>query len=66
MGQLKHSEEEIIKLAKKLVKELNLEYSTITLARWMSHYIAELIQNIDTSESKEEKKYCNKSAVILY
>lgn len=56
MGQLEHSEEEIIKLGKKLVKELDLEYSTNTLARWISHYIAELIQNIDNSESKEEKK----------
>jgi hypothetical protein len=56
MAQLKHSEEEIIKLGKKLVKELDLEYSTNTLARWMSHYLAELIQNIDKSESKEEKK----------
>jgi hypothetical protein len=56
MAKLKHSEEEIIKLGKKLVKELGLEYSTNTLARWMSHYLAELIQNIEKSESKEEKK----------
>jgi len=56
MAQLEHSEEEIIKLGKKIVKELDLEYSSNTLARWMSHYIAELIQNIDNAESKEEKK----------
>lgn len=56
MAQLKHSEGEIIKLGEKIVKELNLEYSSNTLARWMSHYIAELIQNIDKAESKEEKK----------
>lgn len=56
MAKLKHSEEEIIKLGKKLVKELGLEYSTNTLARWMSHYLAELIQNIEKAESKEEKK----------
>lgn len=56
MEQLRHSEEEIIKLGEKLVKELDLEYSVNTLARWMSHYLAELIQNIDKAESKEERK----------
>ena len=56
MEQLKHSEEEIIKLGKKLVKELDLEYSVNTLARWMSHYLAELIHNIDKADSIEEKK----------
>lgn len=56
MAQLKHSEEEIIKLGNKLVKELDLEYSTNTLARWMSHYLAELIHNINNTESKDEKK----------
>ncbi|WP_292009431.1 hypothetical protein [Chryseobacterium sp.] len=56
MAQLKHSEEEIIKLGEKLVKELDLEYSVNTLARWMSHYLAELIRDIDNAESKEDKK----------
>lgn len=56
MEQSKHSEEEIIKLGEKLVKELGLEYSANTLSRWMSHYIAELIQKIDNTDSKEEKK----------
>ncbi len=56
MAQLKHSEEEIIKLGNKLVKELDLEYSRNTLARWMSHYLAELIHNVDNAESKDEKK----------
>lgn len=56
MEQSKHSEEEIIKLGKKLVKELDLEYSVNTLARWMSHYLAELIENIDKAESNKEKK----------
>jgi len=56
MEQSKHSEEEIIKLGKKLVKELDLEYSVNTLARWMSHYLAELIENIDKAKSNKEKK----------
>lgn len=56
MEQSKHSEEEIIKLGKKLVEELGLEYSVNTLARWMAHYVAELIQNINDAKTKEEKK----------
>merc|ERR1712137_994692 len=53
--QSKHSEEEILKLGKKLIKELELVYTGNTLARWMAHYLAELINNIDKCESKEEK-----------
>lgn len=56
MEQSKHSEEEIIKLGKKIVQELDLEYSVNTLARWMSHYIAELIYEVENTKSKEEKK----------
>ncbi|WP_405199225.1 hypothetical protein [Christiangramia sp. LLG6405-1] len=55
MEESKHSEEEIIKLGEKLVKELDLEYSVNTLGRWMSHYLAELIQNVDNAQSEEEK-----------
>ncbi len=62
MGQLEHSEEEIIKLGKKLVKELDLEYSTNTLARWMTHYLAELIENIDIAQSNQEKKVLREEA----
>jgi hypothetical protein len=43
------------KLGEKLIKELNLEYSSNTLARWMSHYIAELISGINAAESESEK-----------
>jgi hypothetical protein len=56
MEQSKHSEDEIIKLGKKLIKELDLEYSINILARWMSHYLAELIHNIEKAETNEEKK----------
>ncbi len=55
MEQLKHSEEEILKLGKKLMAELELVYTVNTLARWLGHYLAELINNIDKSESEEEK-----------
>jgi hypothetical protein len=56
MEQSKHSEEEILKLGKKLIEELELVYSVNTLARWLAHYLAELINNIDKCESKEEKE----------
>ena len=56
MEQLKPSEEAIIKLGKKLVKELDLEYSVNTLARWMAHYLAELIEKIEKAEPNEDKK----------
>lgn len=56
MEQSKHSEESIIKLGEKLIKELNLEYSSNTLARWISHYVAELISRINDAQSKNEKK----------
>lgn len=60
MEQSKRSEDEIIKLGNKLVKDLDLEYSVNTLARWMSHYLAELINNIDKAETIEEKKLLQK------
>ena len=56
MEQSKHSEEEILKLGKKLIKELDLVHTGNTLARWMAHYLAELITTIDNTESREEKQ----------
>lgn len=56
MEQSKHSEEEILKLGKKLIKELELVYTGNTLARWLAHYLAELINDIEKCKSKEEKK----------
>lgn len=60
MEQSKHSEEEILKLGKKLIKELELVYSVNTLARWMAHYLAELITNIENTELGEEKQKLKK------
>ncbi|WP_282055719.1 hypothetical protein [Maribacter luteus] len=60
MEQSKHSEDQILKLGKKLVKELELVHTSNTLARWMAHYLAELINNIDKCESKEEKSKLQK------
>ena len=60
MEKLKPSEEEIIKLGKKIVEELQLEPSVNTLGRWMSHYLSELIHKIDDCNSETEKKETQK------
>lgn len=67
MEKLKLSEEEIIKLGKKLVQELQLEPSVNTLGRWMAHYIAELIKKAEYSEDEKERKAYKKECfkVIL-
>ena len=56
MGKLKQSEEEIIKLGERIVKELNLEPGVDTLGKWMAHYVADLIKKIEKSSSETEKK----------
>jgi len=56
MGKLKQSEEEIIKLGERIVKELNLEPGVDTLGKWMAHYVAELIKKTEKNSSKSEKK----------
>ncbi len=44
----------MLELGKKMVKELGLDQSVDTLGRWMAHYIAELIQDVENA-SVEEK-----------
>ena len=55
MEKSKPSEEIIIKLGEKIVEELQLEQSVNTLGRWMSHYVAELIQKSENCDSKDEE-----------
>ena len=65
MEQLKYSEESVIKLGEKLVKELNLEDSNNTLARWMAHYIAGLIEKINLATSEENRKHLQQECCDL-
>ncbi|MBZ9631736.1 hypothetical protein LB465_13180 [Salegentibacter sp. LM13S] len=67
MEQSKHSEEEILRLGKKIIKELELVYTVNTLARWLGHYLAELMDNIDNCDSEVEKSELQKEccSVIL-
>ncbi|MEQ3663784.1 hypothetical protein [Olleya sp.] len=55
MEKSKQSEEDILKLGKKLISELKLDDTVNTLARWMTHYLAELMCSIETTESETDK-----------
>lgn len=65
MAQSKQSEEEIIKLGKTLIAELDLEYSVNTLARWIAHYISELIVSVENCASIVEKRKLQKECCDL-
>lgn len=65
MEQLKHSEEEILKLGKKLIEELDLVHTVNTLARWMGHYLADLMYNIEKCESEGEKSKLKKECCLI-
>jgi len=56
MEQLKQSENEILDLGNKIVKQLDLKKRSDTTAKWMAHYVAELISNIESCKNPEEKK----------
>ncbi len=45
--------EATLELGRKLTKELGIDQSVDTLGRWMAHYIAELIQNVEKASSEE-------------
>lgn len=49
MEKLKHSEDAILKLGKKIIKELQLEHTGNTLVRWMIHYIGNAGHSIPPS-----------------
>ena len=65
MEKLKQSEEEILKLGKKLISELELDDTVNTLARWMAHYLAELMSSIETTESETDKAKLKKECCNL-
>jgi hypothetical protein len=58
-----------INLGKALVNELNLDPGVDTLARWMSHYIAEQIEIVEHStgaEKKEAEERCFETILKLW
>lgn len=59
----------ILALGRKLVEELGLETSTDTLGRWMSHYIAELIVQAESSAGEAKgtvEKDCFDAILALW
>jgi hypothetical protein len=58
--------EALLKLGKKIVDEFGLDQSVDTLGRWMAHYIAELIHDVETADAKgKPAKSARCSAAIL-
>ncbi|WP_055144803.1 hypothetical protein [Jiulongibacter sediminis] len=60
MEQSTHSDDQLIKLGKKIVKDLEIHGTSDTLAKWMSHYLAELINGINESQDVEENEFKKK------
>ena len=49
------TQQRIINLGKKIVKELGLDPGVDTLSRWMAHYIAEQLKAVEFATDDEEK-----------
>lgn len=60
MEKLKHSEDAILKLGKKIIKELQLEHTGNTLVRWLIHYISELMEKANKAEAGKKKEQLRK------
>src|SRR5689334_3164440 len=59
----------VLALGKKLVAELKLGDTTDTLARWIIHYIAELIKKVERSTAKRKEKLareCFEAILVLW
>jgi hypothetical protein len=54
------SEEEIIKLGRQIVNELQIDTRGNTLGIWMSHYLAELISLSETCENEPKRRKIKK------
>jgi hypothetical protein len=65
MAPLTHSER-VLELGKKIVEELGLDKSSDTLGRWMAHYIAEKLNDVEISgnESRNLKMLDCASAIM--
>jgi hypothetical protein len=67
--ELSETQQQVIELGKALVSELALEPGVDTLGRWLAHYIAELICNMEKAEGKEKQELkvrCFEVILILW
>jgi hypothetical protein len=53
---------DVLGLGKHLVRELGLEDGIDTLARWMSHYVAELIHEAENAPTEEKRSLAARKA----
>jgi len=68
---MEHSEtqQRVIELGKALIKELNIEPGNDTLSRWLAHYIAELLTNLENDESDKKiqlQQQCFETILTLW
>jgi hypothetical protein len=54
---------DVLELGKYLVRELGYEDSVDTLGRWMSHHLAELINNAENANTVHERELIEKSVI---
>lgn len=62
MGQSKMPKD-VLELGKYLVRELGYEDGVDTLGRWMSHHLAELINNAERATTAYDRERTQKSAI---
>jgi len=62
MGQSKMPKD-VLELGKYLVRELGYEDGIDTLGRWMSHHLAELINNAEKATTAYERERAQKSVI---
>ena len=55
----------VIGLGKKLVEELELGAPVDTLGRWMAHYVAELITNVEAARPEERNELSSRCAAAI-
>ena len=60
MEQLEPSEEQILKLGKKLMEELAQIGSTDTVSKWMVYYLSEMMVRTEEADTVEEKAILKK------
>lgn len=60
--------EDVLKLGQKIVDEFGLDKSCDTLGRWMAHYIAEKMTDVEaaTGEESEERKFQCAEAIFYF
>ena len=62
--ELKNKPDQVIKLGKRIVEELEIQQSSDILTKWLSHYLAELFSELEVC-TKDDRKSKEKECVEL-